>query len=598
MDPLSAATTVLSVMGVAIKGAREIYILAQGVRTAPAYIQRLATEMQGLYTVLATFQRLLENNRSRRDQIITDMLENLHNTLRDCIEVFKDIKNIMSPYLDSHGDASTGRWKGFLWATFKKDDVMALQQTLGSYRAMLNMSFSALSVLYASHTDDVVVKIDENTIQIKRNIITMQSDASRIDARLKLLQRAVKKLERHLNDQEREELFGEGKAEGDQDIIGTDSPSADIRLQSKRMSVASYNSSLRRSLRDLNSIISSSSAMSRLSNLPISASPELAEMDNSDFSEDRSQEDGPASGQEADETLEDDKKYRAFIKKTLTGLKVDEYSESELVTALTLEESSPALGELDDGYVKYRKIFDQRSAGYDWDSKIATPPIRARLTSDRLQLSPRPSNLVQDPIPPSLPIALHKGQVSESAIETIRKPETSAPAIIPVSNSTSLVLANFKNRIKDWKGHNPENFGDLIFHEVLLITTPLKKNPNHKHTYHIYLFERILLCCKPFSPKTQKRVWRSKNSDKSSLQTLQLRLKGRIYMSNVNSVVSHSKDGQYRMHVFWKGDHDEESFSIHFHDEDTMRIWTWHIRLQSEARNLQIESPFANSEYI
>ena len=146
MDPLSIATTVLSVLGVAIRVGRETYVLVQGARTAPVYIQRLATEMQGLYTVLATFQRLLENNRSRRDQIITDMLENLHTTLHDCIEVFKDIKKIMSPYLESHGDAGTGLWKGFRWATFKKDDVMALQQTLSSYRAMLNMSFSALSV--------------------------------------------------------------------------------------------------------------------------------------------------------------------------------------------------------------------------------------------------------------------------------------------------------------------------------------------------------------------------------------------------------------------------------------------------------------------
>lgn len=146
MDPLSTAATVLSVIGVAIRVGRETYILVQGARTAPAYIQRLTTEMQGLYTLLATFQRLLENHRNQRDQIITDMLENLHTTLCDCIEVFKDIKKIMSPFLDGHGDAVTGRWRGFLWATFKKDDVTALLQTLGSYRAMLNMSFSALSV--------------------------------------------------------------------------------------------------------------------------------------------------------------------------------------------------------------------------------------------------------------------------------------------------------------------------------------------------------------------------------------------------------------------------------------------------------------------
>ena len=146
MDPISAATTALSVIGTAIKVGRETYILVQGARTAPAHIQRLATEMQGLYNLLATIQRLLEKNYTQNDQIIMDMLENLETILHDCIEVFKDVKKIMNPFLDSHGEASAGRWRGFLWATFKKDDVMALQQTLGSYRAMLNMSFSALSV--------------------------------------------------------------------------------------------------------------------------------------------------------------------------------------------------------------------------------------------------------------------------------------------------------------------------------------------------------------------------------------------------------------------------------------------------------------------
>ena len=465
-------------------------------------------------------------------------------------------------------------------------ETAALFELCYHTRAFLLMSYALFLLtavrLYASHTDDVVVKIDENTSQIKGNIKTMQSDASRIDAHLNVLQRAVKKLERHLDDQEREELLGEGKAQGDQDVDGTDSPSADNRPGSNRMSVASYNSSLRRSLRDLNSIISSSSTMSRMSSSLNPAIPESAEMNNSDFGEHPSQERSLSSGQEVDGTLEDDEKYRAFIEKTLAGLKVDEYSESELSTTPTLEENSPALGELDDGYFYHHIDFDQTSEGYDWDSKAANfSAIRPWVTLGRLQVSPRPSNYLQDPRPPPLPPALHKRQVSESAIETIRRPEPPAPAIVPVSDSMSLVLVNLKERVEDWKGHNPEHFGDLILHEVLLITTPKQLN-----TYHIYLFKRILLCCKAFSPRDTKGFfWRSKKSDKSSLQASQLQLKGQIFTHDVKNVVSHSKDGQYRMQVFWKGDFDEESFSIHFNDEDTMRTWIWHVNLQSEASN-------------
>ena len=445
-------------------------------------------------------------------------------------------------------------------------------------RAFLFMSYALFLLtavrLYASHTDDVVVKIDENTSQIKGNIKTMQSDASRIDARLNVLQRAVKKLERHLDDQEREELLEGGKAQRDQDVDETDSPSVDIGPGSNRMSVASYNSSLRRSLRDLNSIISSSSAMSRMSSLLNPAIPESAEMDNSGYGEHPSQEGSLSSGQEVDGPLEDDEKNQAFIERTLVGLQVDGYLETELSMTPTLKKNSPTLAELNDYYFDHRIYFDQTPEGHDWDSKAANfPATRPWVTLNRLPVSPRPSSYLQDPRPPPLPPALHKRQVSESAIETIRRPEPPAPAIVPISNSMSLVLVNLKERVEDWKGHNPEHFGDLILHEVLMITEP----NDLRHTFHIYLFERILLCCKPFSPKNSSdkkgSLQRSKLSDQSHLQASPLRLKGRIFMYNVKNVVPYSKDGQYRMQVFWKGDADEESFMIHFHDEDTMRTW-------------------------
>ena len=140
IDPLRTATSVLGVMAVAIRAGHETHRLVQGIRMAPKYIQSLATEMQGLYTLLAAFRRLLQNSRSQRDQTINDMLRSLHTTLCGCIEVFKDIKKTLSPYLDSHGDVATGR------ATFKRDEVMALQQTLVSYKAMLSMSLSTLSM--------------------------------------------------------------------------------------------------------------------------------------------------------------------------------------------------------------------------------------------------------------------------------------------------------------------------------------------------------------------------------------------------------------------------------------------------------------------
>lgn len=48
MDPVSASTTALSVIGTTIKMGWETYISVQGARMALAHIQRVVTKMQGL----------------------------------------------------------------------------------------------------------------------------------------------------------------------------------------------------------------------------------------------------------------------------------------------------------------------------------------------------------------------------------------------------------------------------------------------------------------------------------------------------------------------------------------------------------------------
>lgn len=145
MEPFTSATTVLTVVGMAIKVGRETYSLVQDTRHASAHIQRLATELEGLYTLLATFQWLLEDLDDQNDPEISDILENLDTNLTNCIEIFVDIKRAVNPFVNLEGDAATGKLKGFIWSIFKKDDVVVLQHTLSSYKATLNVSFAALS---------------------------------------------------------------------------------------------------------------------------------------------------------------------------------------------------------------------------------------------------------------------------------------------------------------------------------------------------------------------------------------------------------------------------------------------------------------------
>lgn len=73
--------------------------------------------------------------------------------------------------------------------------------------------------------------------------------------------------------------------------------------------------------------------------------------------------------------------------------------------------------------------------------------------------------------------------------------------------------------------------------------------------YHIYLFERILLCCKEVNPNKQKDKLLSGQSKKERKERekrerrekggkpAKLQLKGRIFMTNVTDVVSLVKIG-------------------------------------------------------
>lgn len=146
MEPILITKSALTILEGTIKAGTATYSTVKGIRKAPVHIGYLTTELEGLCTVLATLQALLDKNIARNDVIIRDMLENLQKVLHNCTGVFIDIQTIVSPFVKINGQINVSIWKGFKWAAFKKDDVTVLHQTLNSYKSMLNMSLAALSV--------------------------------------------------------------------------------------------------------------------------------------------------------------------------------------------------------------------------------------------------------------------------------------------------------------------------------------------------------------------------------------------------------------------------------------------------------------------
>ncbi|CAZ83580.1 unnamed protein product [Tuber melanosporum] len=170
---------------------------------------------------------------------------------------------------------------------------------------------------------------------------------------------------------------------------------------------------------------------------------------------------------------------------------------------------------------------------------------------------------------------LHQGleaieNINRKINEAIRKSENAE------------VVKDLEGRVEDWKGHKLEHFGELLLHGQFSV---IKGDPKGdvEREYYIYLFERILLCCKEVGKdKKQNRaigVGRPRQGKKRTM----LQLKGRIFMQNVTDVISLAKGGSYTLQIFWKGDPGVENFVIRHPNEERLAQWNSMLQKQREV---------------
>nr|QHW03305.1 guanine-nucleotide exchange factor Cdc24 [Flammulina velutipes] len=176
-----------------------------------------------------------------------------------------------------------------------------------------------------------------------------------------------------------------------------------------------------------------------------------------------------------------------------------------------------------------------------------------------------------------------------------------------------LTVKNLQNRVDDWKGHHLENFGQLLLDDIFIVT-----KSDIDREYHVFLFEKIILCCKEAVPQSAngKKMSKSnsilkKQSNPSPLpggvgqpqkKNTPLLLKGRIFLGNVTQAVPSSPRNstggmpvQYPLAVWWKGDDDLEYFTLRCRREDQMRQWETVINrlIRDLAQKRASERPLA-----
>ena len=93
-------------------------------------------------------------------------------------------------------------------------------------------------------------------------------------------------------------------------------------------------------------------------------------------------------------------------------------------------------------------------------------------------------------------------------------------------------------RVEDWKGHDVDKFGDLWLDDHFTVT-----KAEQPRDYHVFLFEKMMLCCKEVLPERKDKkssknsgmLRKDKTASRSSIpEKRKLALKGRIFVSNIN----------------------------------------------------------------
>ncbi|KAH9942292.1 uncharacterized protein BXZ73DRAFT_97707 [Epithele typhae] len=160
-------------------------------------------------------------------------------------------------------------------------------------------------------------------------------------------------------------------------------------------------------------------------------------------------------------------------------------------------------------------------------------------------------------------------------------------------------VKNLESRVEDWKGHHISNFGALLLDDIFSVT---KSEVDRE--YHVFLFEKIILCCKEYVPQpgNGKKVGKSNSilkkpsspstpiglpgAGSSKKKSTPLLLKGRIFLNNVTQAVPKTNAGQYSLAVYWRGDDDLEFFTLRCRNEEQLKKWESQLnRLIQETAN-------------
>lgn len=172
-------------------------------------------------------------------------------------------------------------------------------------------------------------------------------------------------------------------------------------------------------------------------------------------------------------------------------------------------------------------------------------------------------------------------------------------------------LHNLLDRVKNWRGFNLRDQGDLLYHSPVSI-----KDGDSDKEYVAYLFDKIIFFfieSVPVDKQKEKKKRELLSSRKKSnsnvsgstanlLESLSgardsttLELKGRVYISEIYNIQSANLQG-YTLVISWSGKKESGSFTLRYKTEEPRNQWENCLRaLKSNEMNNQLQRKLRDS---
>jgi len=145
VEPLSTAATVVALVGRALVLSQQVYSKANDISNAPKHIKAISQDLEDFYTILGTLKGYLDDDDLSSGVLHNATSENLEAVLRNSINIFMEISQVLVMYKARGGFGNISRWRRIKFS-FMKDEVEGLRNNLAAHKMTLNMAISVANL--------------------------------------------------------------------------------------------------------------------------------------------------------------------------------------------------------------------------------------------------------------------------------------------------------------------------------------------------------------------------------------------------------------------------------------------------------------------